>query len=186
MNRLNKPHFVILILLLCIAIASQAQLPERKRVKRKHPVLSREVLTDIIWSIPGPLELSMFAKNERLNYQPSNIESALKAKPGNGFQQAWLMGVYFAGFTQACVYKETKYAKAYLKPMQQLATKLKANEFFNAEEFKSMFGKSRRYEALLDKITQSYEDISNHWIKLNYPDLSILMASGSFVESLYF
>lgn len=185
MKLLNTKRFLSLPLLLCIAITSQAQLPERKRVQRKIPALSREVLTDIIWSIPGPLELSVFAKNEKLHYQPFVAKSALRATPKNGFEQAWLMGVYFAGFAQACIYKKSKDARAYLKPMQQLVTKLKADKFFKADEFQALIGKPKRYEALLDKITQSYEGISNHWIKLNYPDLSIVMASGSFVESLY-
>ncbi|OJJ16340.1 hypothetical protein BKI52_34170 [marine bacterium AO1-C] len=176
-----KNSVLMIALFLGISVASYAQFPTIGKVKSKHPRLSREVLSDIIGSLPNPLEISVFAQQQKIDYQ----KTKLPAKANGYLHQAWLSGVYFVRLHQACVYKKTEMAKAYLKAMQRLATTLSAAQYFPESKLKVLLKKNKKQGEFLSRINQSYEGLSYHWQIMGYADASIMMATGDFIESLY-
>ncbi|HAS45384.1 MAG TPA: hypothetical protein DCS93_33175 [Microscillaceae bacterium] len=176
-----RSKLLIMVVFLGVSVASHAQFPIKKHRKSKHPSLAREVLSDIISSIPNPLEISVFAQQQYREYQ----KTKLPTKAQGYLHQAWLSGVYFARLHQACIYKKEKVAKAHLKAMQRLINKLSAAQYFPADELKVLLKNDKKLNDFLSRINQNYEGLRNHWQTLGYADAAIMMATGGFIESLY-
>ena len=153
---------------------------------------SRKVFTDILMSIPGPVELSLFAKEQRVNYQPSLISIAvadLSVHPKKRYEHVWLLGAYFTGVTQAWIYQKPKVAQAYLKAIRQLTRKLGITQYFNYSVFNALLTIPDNDPTFLVKITQTYHNILQGLFDLGSANASIsaiFMSLGSYTESLYF
>ncbi|OJJ16341.1 hypothetical protein BKI52_34175 [marine bacterium AO1-C] len=159
---------------------------------RKEGCRSRAVFTDILMSIPGPTELSLFAKEQHVNNQLDFISIAAKElqyQPKEMYTQAWLLGAHFTRLTQAWVYQKPTIAHIHLKAIKQLVTQLGITQHFNYSELNFLLTTPHKHEAFLMKTTQIYNNILRGCFEFGRTDLSvsaIFMSLGSFTESLYF
>ena len=153
---------------------------------------SRKVFIDILMSIPGPIELTLFAKEQQVNYQPNLLNIAvadLSVQAKKRYEQAWLLGAYFTGLTQAWVYQKPKVAQTYLKVIQQLTMKLGLTQDFNYSALNFLSTNPHSSDGFLVKITQAYHNILQSFFDFGDAEFStsaIFMSLGSFTESLHF
>ena len=172
---------IYLLIIMFVYSSAQAQFPIKKQKQSKYPKLAREVLLDIVMSLPNPIETIEYTHWLMAPYKKAN----LSAKADNYLYQAWLIGMHFTRLHQALAYKKYKVVAFYINTMQPLIATLNSSKYFPANDLKALLKNDQKLDELLNKINQSYENLSDYWLKNGNPETSILMATGSFVESLY-
>ena len=151
-----------------------------------NPRLSREVLSDIVKSIPSSLEISFLIKDLDITYNNAYINDPAKA---NGYKtpikQALNLGVYATDVGYAYLYKKKKTTQAVLRANMHLAKKLKIWHLFDKKQWKEKALKSNNFYSLLLQSKTLIEKISNHFYEKKQSHLTILMLTGGCLESLY-
>jgi hypothetical protein len=150
------------------------------------PKISREVLSDIIKSIPSPSEISFLIKDLGVPYNNAYINDPAKV---NGYKtaikQALNLGVYATDAGYAYLYKKEKATQSAFEANMKLAKKLKIGHLFDQKEWKEKVLKSNNFDSLLLQSNTMMEKINAHFYETKQVHLTISMLTGGWLESLY-
>lgn len=160
---------------------------EKKSEKTsKAPAISKEVLSDIIKSIPSPLEISFLIKDLNIPYEgkilnnPDNI-----SKYNTNYKQALNLGIYSTDLGYANIYARTQDALNYLTAVKGMADGLKIGQHFDFKTIKKLAATKDNLDSLLLVTNKNLEDINDHLQEKGRPDLTILILTGGWIEALY-
>ena len=154
---------------------SQGQTPDRA-----------EVLNNLLKSIPSPLEMSSLVKKNGIKYNGEILNSPQNASLyQDGFFRALNLGIFSTDLGYVNVYKnQDTIAPAYLQSIIALSDGLNIDNLINFAAITN-YALSNNLNGLLSETTASFEKINQELINQNKPELSILMLTGGWLETLY-
>ncbi len=194
-----KKNNLIFTLILCLFLAACGG-EGKKSVSKKNtesekentednsnnPPISKEVLSDIVRSIPSPLEISFLIKDLGIQYDKNILNSTQKtANYNTAYKQALNLGVFSTDLGYANIYSQTKDALTYLKSVNEMADALNIAEFFDYAAIKDLATNSNNLDSLLLVTNMNLERINDHLQKKDRADLTILILTGGWLEALY-
>jgi hypothetical protein len=159
---------------------------EKKTEKNSKPAISVEVINDMVKSIPSPLEISFLIKDLEIKYDKSVLNTPENVKKYNtDYQRALNLGVYSTDLGYANIYEQTQDALFYLNAVSEVAEALKIGKFFDFETIKKLASTRGNLDTLLLVTTKNLENINDHLQEKKRPDLTILILTGGWIESLF-
>lgn len=154
------------------------------KLQAQHPKLSKEILRDIIHSIPSPMELTFVMKDLGIGYNKKLFNPANNATTyTNPYQQALNLGIYYTDLGFAMIYEKKSDALIYLEAFKQVANKQDVK--FNHQKIKHLLNDSNSLDSLLFGTNQEYKHIDRQLFNKEWAEFLILMKAGEFLESLY-
>ncbi|NJO00561.1 MAG: hypothetical protein HC880_01755 [Bacteroidia bacterium] len=163
-----------------------AETKEEEEAKPQTPAISKEVLSDIVKSIPSPLEISFLIKDLGIKYDKTILNSSDNiANFNTSFQQALNLGVYSTDLGYANIYEQTQDALDYLSAVRDMATGLNIGQFFDFETIRALATNSNNLDSLLLVTNTNLERINDHLQDKGRADLTILILTGGWLEALY-
>jgi len=159
---------------------------EGKEDKSGSPYISKEVLSEIITSIPSSLEVTFLIKDLGLKFD-KNFLSAMDKASGfkTDFKQALNLGIYSTDLVYANIYSQTQDVLSYLTAVNKLADALNIGEFFDFDQLKKLATSGSEIDTLMLQINLNLERINEHLQKKDRADLTILILTGGWIEALY-
>ncbi|MCU0443399.1 MAG: hypothetical protein MUE85_00680 [Microscillaceae bacterium] len=159
---------------------------EAKNNKPTAPAISKEVLSDIVKSIPSPLEISFLIKDLGIKYDKNVLNSADNtSKYNTGYKQALNLGIYSTDLGYANIYQQTQDALYYLTAVNEMAKGLKIEQFFDFNTIKKLATSSNNLDSLLLVTNTNLEKINERLQEKNQADMTILILTGGWLEALY-
>ncbi len=159
---------------------------DKKTGKTTKAALTKEVLTDIINSIPLSLEVSFLIMDLNIPYDKKALSSADDvSKFNNNYKQAVNLGIYSTDLGYANIYSQTQDALNYLTGVKMMADGLQIGQHFDFQTIKKLASSKNNIDSLLLVTNKNLEDINKHLQEKGRPDLTILILTGGWIESLH-
>jgi len=181
--------FMALLLVACdnsTQPSEKAFLDSLDNVKVQTPAVSKEVLGDIIQSIPSPLEISSLIKGMGVKYDKSILNSTSNLSNYNtNYKRALNLGIYSTDLGYANIYNQNQDALTYLDAVRETANGLSIGQFFDFGTIKRLATNSNNMDSLLLITTTNFEKINKHLQDQDRSNMSILILTGGWLESLY-
>ncbi|MCC5929508.1 MAG: hypothetical protein JJU28_09705 [Cyclobacteriaceae bacterium] len=155
-------------------------------LKLNQPLISKEVMADIIQQIPSPLEISFLLKSSGVKYDfdmlnnPNNI-----SKYNSSFEKALNLGIYGTDLGYANIYEQNQDALFYLNAIKSLADDLSIGQFFDFGTIRRLAVNSRNLDSLLLITTQNFNNINTFLQENQRSNLSVLILTGGWLEALH-
>lgn len=154
--------------------------------KAKAPAVSKEVLADIIQSIPSPLEVSFLIKDLGVKYDKNSLNSSDKISNYNtNYRKALNLGIYSTDLGYANVYGQTQDALYYVGSVKGMADGLNIGQFFDFSTIKRLASNDSNLDSLLLITTSNFEKINQYLQEQDRANLSILILTGGWLEALH-
>lgn len=141
---------------------------------------------DLIQSFPSPVEVSSIIQDMKVPYSESllfdanmcdNFESSFKKSLG--------LGVFCADLGYLNVYNKTGDVLNYLVAIRKLTESLRLAQFFDFPTLKRIATNNNNLDSLLILSTMSYYNMDSYLRESNRADVSAMMVTGVWTESLY-
>ncbi len=149
--------------------------------------LSPEVIKNIIESIPSPAEISFLIKDSGVKYDQSLMNSADNV--GNysiDYKKALNLGVYSTDLGYANIYEQSQDAITLVTAVRDMADGLNIVKFFDFENIRKLAASgSENLDKLLEETTMNLQKMNDHLQEENRTDMTVLILTGGWVESLY-
>jgi hypothetical protein len=159
---------------------------ESKSNKPNAPAISKEVLSDIVQSIPSPFEISYLIKDEGIKYNKALLNSTDNASKYNtAYQQALNLGIYSTDLGYANIYQQTQDALYYLTSVNDMAKGLKIDQFFDFNTIKKLATNGNNLDSLFVVTNSNLSRINERLQEKNQADMTILILTGGWLEALY-
>jgi len=148
--------------------------------------ISEESLYAIIESFPSPLEIASLIKesgvvfNEDLLNQLGN-----SVKYTTDQEKALAMGIYSGNLGYINVYEKSYMAVKYLGTIKGLADQLNVGQFFDFETIARLSSNSDKIDSLIYLSTMNFEKMDSYLRSQKRSNLSVLLVTGTWLESLY-
>ncbi|MCS6821272.1 MAG: hypothetical protein NZ551_05310 [Microscillaceae bacterium] len=157
-----------------------------KKESKATPGISMDVLSDIVKSIPSPLEISFLIKDLGVKYDKQLLNSTERISSYNtNFKQALNLGIYSTDLGYANIYGQTQDALLYLNAIKEMAEGLNIGQFFDFNTIKKLATSSGNLDSLLLVTNTNLERINEHLQQKNRADLTILILTGGWLEALF-
>ncbi len=148
--------------------------------------ISEEAITDIIQSIPTPLEISSLIKEAGANYDANILSSSSNVSRYNSnYDVAFNIGVYSADLGYINIYEKTYSAMDYLSSIKKLAEQIKVGQYFDFETLKRLASNNKNYDSLLFISTDNFNKMDKHLRDQKRGELSVLMITGAWLEGMH-
>lgn len=141
---------------------------------------------DLIQSFPSPVEVAAIIKDSKVKYDreflfntqaSTNFETQYKKSLG--------LGVYCADLGYLNVYDKTGDVLDYLVTIRNLTDQLRLAQFFDFQTLKRVATNSNNLDSLLILSTMSYYKMDQYLRDNDRANVSALMVTGVWTESLY-
>lgn len=150
------------------------------------PQISDDLVSNIMQSIPSPIETSFLIKGIGAPYNVSNLnDHNLVTNYNTNYSQALNLGVYSTDLGFANLYDKNQDVLNYLNAVKKLADNLGIGQYFDYKTIKELASSSGNVEQLLQLTQQNLEKIHNHLNEQKRESLTILILTGGWVEALY-
>lgn len=148
--------------------------------------ISEESLNSIIQSLPNPLEIASSIKGSGVPFNEgllNNTEN--RDNYTTDFEKALAMGIYSGNLGYINVYEKSYLAIKYLTTIKGLADDLKIGQFFDFETIKRLSSNSNKIDSLIYLSTVNFEKMDKFLRSQKRSNLSVLIVTGTWLESLY-
>lgn len=145
-----------------------------------------ELLNNLLQSIPSPLEISTLIKNTGVQYDAKMLNSASNVRKYNtDFKKAFNLGVYSTDLGYVNIYqKKDTVAMSYLSAIVNISDGLKIDKLIDFAEI-TQYTLSNNLNGLLAETSNSFEKINKYLLDNQKPELSVLILTGAWLETLY-
>jgi hypothetical protein len=141
---------------------------------------------DLIQSFPSPVEVSAIIQDMKVPYNESLLLDAGKASDfETSFKKSLGLGLFCADLGYLNVYDKTTDVLSYLVSIRTLTDALKLAQFFDFQSLKRIATNNNNLDSLLILSTMSYYNMDNYLRENNRADVSAMMVTGVWTESLY-
>jgi hypothetical protein len=187
---MKKLYFVLVLLFLlgCSGdnTASNAKDGEETTDEPKTVNIDEDIISDILQSIPSPLEISNLIKEVSNDYNVSNLNNYNYVDNYNtSFKQALNLGVYSTDLGYCNLYNKNQDVLNYLNSVKKLADQLSIGQYFDYATIKRLAQNSNNLDSLLNMTQRNFEAINSHLREQKRENLSILILTGGWVEAVY-
>lgn len=141
---------------------------------------------EMIQSFPSPVEVSAIIQDMKVPYTPKYLYNADYADNfETSFKKALGLGVYCADLGYLNVYNKTGDVIQYLVAIRKLSEQLQIGQFFDFAALKRIATSSNNLDSLLITSVQSYFAMDAYLRQNDRSNISALLVTGVWVESLY-
>lgn len=152
----------------------------------KYNSMNIEDVGDMIQSFPSPVEMAAIIQNMDVPYSYKYLfDTEVSKNFETNFKKALGLGVYCADLGYLNVYNKNGDVINYLVTIRQLSDQLKIGQFFDFGTLKRMATSSNNLDSMLILSVQSYFQMDDYLRRNDRSNLSALMVSGVWIESLY-
>ena len=147
---------------------------------------SEESIFEIIESLPSPLEIASLIKESGSKFDQDLLIPANNSELFSiDTEKALAMGVYAGDLGYINIYEKGHIAFSYLSTVKKIADDLKVGHFFDFETIKRIATNSKKIDSLLFISTMSFEKMDKYLRDQKRSKLSVLIVTGTWIESLY-
>lgn len=140
-----------------------------------------------LFSIPSPIETAILIKSANSNYNGKMLNSASRVGDyASTYQRALNLGVYGADLGYATLYGQNKESLNYLNALEKLGDGLGISSAFDKNFAKRFEANSSNKDSLLVIVQDAYRVGDNFLKKNKQKDVSSLILTGGWIESMYF
>ena len=150
------------------------------------PSISEESMNEIIESLPSPVEIATLIKasGTRFNEKYLNSKDNLHLYTTDN-EKALAMGIYAGDLGYINIYSKAYLSMSYLGVIKSLANDLHVGQFFDFETIKRLAENSDKLDSLLFLTTLNFSRMDNYLRSQKRSKLSVLIVTGTWMESLY-
>ncbi len=148
--------------------------------------VSEDEIDEIIQSLPSPAEMSAMIKSFGSPFSKSYLSSPEQADDyDTNFKKALSLGILSADLGYLNVYEKTNESVNYLGTIRKISDDLNVGQFFDFHTLKRLATNSEDLDSLMFLSQRSFRQMDNYLRKNNRSNLSALVVTGVWVESLY-
>ena len=148
--------------------------------------ISDENITNIINSIPSPLEISFLIKDEGIRYDNTLLNNADNVSRYNSnYRKALNLGIYGTDLGYTDIYEQSQDGLEYLVAIRDIANDLGIGQFFDFDLIRSLTESSQNLDSLLLVTSNNFNRINEHFQEQNRSELSVMLLLGGWIESLH-
>lgn len=145
-----------------------------------------ELASQVIKSIPPPVELSAIIKNSGAEYFSDMLnETGNLDKYNTNYLKAANLGVYGADLGYINIYNHKEDALSFLNIVIKLSEQLKVGQFFEFETIKRIADNSNNLDSMLNITQSNFEKMNNYLQEQNRSNISTYMLTGGWIEAMY-
>jgi hypothetical protein len=181
-----------LVLALLVACGSGNTTKEKEfmaaldTAQTNEPSISKELIGNVLQSIPSPLEISVLLKESGKKYNPSYLNSADNlSKYNSNYKKALNLGVYGTDLGYTNIYEQNQDGVKYMTSIKDLADGLNIGQFFDIETIGRLATNSQNLDSLLLITTQNFNSINHYLQTQSRENLSVLLLTGGWLEALH-
>ncbi len=172
----------------CHSDEETINIPKNLKVQEDTEVYAanKAVVDRIVNSFPSPVEVAAIIKNldvpfsKRYLADPDIIDNY-----DTNFKKAFGLGVLSADLGYLNVYERTTEIVQYLSSIKRLADDLRIGQFFDFQSFKRLATSSDNLDSLIFLSLNSFTQMNQYLQENARGNLSLLMVTGVWIESLY-
>jgi hypothetical protein len=144
-----------------------------------------ELATEVIKSIPPPVEMETIIKSSGAAYSSDILNSSANYENYNtNYLKAVNLGVYGADLAYINIYNHKEDALTYLNTVIKLSEDLKVGQFFDFETIKRIADNNKNLDSMLNITTSNFEKMNNYLQDQNRSNISMYMLTGGWLEAL--
>ena len=148
--------------------------------------ISEDVISDIIQSIPSPLEISVLLKESGTKYDISILNTADNAsKYNSNYSKALNLGIFGTDLGYTNIYQQNQDGLNYMASIKELADGLNIGQFFDIETIAKLATNSKNLDSLLLITTQNFNSINHYLQEQKRSNLSVLLLIGGWLEAMH-
>ena len=164
----------------------QAFLNGLDSLKVQGSAISEDVISDIIQSIPSPLEISVLLKESGTKYDISILNTADNAsKYNSNYSKALNLGIFGTDLGYTNIYQQNQDGLNYMASIKELADGLNIGQFFDIETIAKLATNSKNLDSLLLITTQNFNSINHYLQEQKRSNLSVLLLIGGWLEAMH-
>jgi hypothetical protein len=150
------------------------------------PTISDDAITQILESIPQPMEISMLLKESGKKYNAGILNSPdFTSKYNSNYKRALNLGIYGTDLGYTNIYEQNQDGVKYMAAIKEMADGLNIGRFFDIETIGRLATNSKNLDSLLLITTQNFNDINHFLQSQNRSNLSVLLLTGGWLEALH-
>ena len=145
-----------------------------------------ELVKEIVYSMPSPLETAMMIKRSGANFNSDNLLDAEIA--GNYItldEMAIALGMYSADLSYASMFNQTQHTINYMHASRALAEKLGIFNIMSDEVIQRLENNVNNRDIILEIISESLMNTNQTLHEENRENLSVLSLVGSWLEGMH-
>ncbi len=148
--------------------------------------LSDEVMSDLLQSIPSPMELASAIRKTGVEYDEALLNSRENLNTlTTTYDKAVNLGIYGGDLGYINIYEKSYDALNYLNCIKQLADDLKIGHFFDYATIKRLANNSDKIDSLLYISTANFNKMNSYLRSQERGNISALIVAGSWIEVMY-
>jgi hypothetical protein len=145
-----------------------------------------EAMNEVIASFSSPVEMAALLKDSGVPFsQRYLVDPEMVNKYTSSFKRALGLGVLSADLGYLNVYSKTSLILDYLVAIRKLTESLTLGQFFDFQALKRLATSDDNVDSLLIMSVQSYQNMDEHLRNNQRSNLSALMVTGVWIESMY-
>jgi hypothetical protein len=162
------------------------QLDSNTTTSANQPKVDKNLVGEVLQSIPSPLEISVLIKQSGIRFNKNVLNSPDNiSKYNTNYKKALNLGIYSTDLGYCNIYSQNQEALTYLDAVKEMADGLNIGQFFDITTIRRLATSSRNLDSLLIITQQNYEKINVYLQEQDRSNLSILILTGGWLESLY-
>jgi hypothetical protein len=161
-------------------------IPDSIFAKRSLSPIEKSV-DEIISSIASPIEMSVLLSNNKIPFSLKYIypiENINEYK--TNYKKAIAFGILLSDLGYMSIYNKIPHAFNCVTQISNLADRLKIQHFYDVESIKKLISGSKKIDSLLYVTISGYNRMNTVLLKNKRRDICALIASGVWIENLYF
>jgi DNA-directed RNA polymerase subunit F len=145
-----------------------------------------QALKQMFFSIPAPIEIADMIKDAGFSFDKSMLNSVEKvAKYVDEENRAINLGIYAADLSYSTVFEQKQESVNYLAASKTLASALGIDGAMDEKFMERVQKNQNNKDSLLSYVTLSYQNVNAYLKEGKRTDVSALIVSGAWIESLY-
>lgn len=140
-----------------------------------------------VFSLPSPIQTAMLIQKSGAPYDASLLNEAKNvSKYTTNFQKALNLGILGADLAYVTIYQQTQNGITYLTAVNKLAEELGVSGAFSQDLIKRFERNMGNQDSLLVMVSDAYQEADNFLKNNKRKDVSALVLTGGWIESLWF
>lgn len=148
--------------------------------------VSEAEIDEIIQSLPSPAEMAALIQSLGVPFSNSYLTPPEQADDyDTNFKKALGLGILSADLGYLNVYEKTNESVNYLGTIRRISDDLNVGQFFDFHTLKRLATNSEDLDSLMFLSQKSFRQMDSHLRKNNRSNLSALVVTGVWMESMY-
>jgi len=148
--------------------------------------VSEELISDLINSIPSPVETASVIRASGANYNSAILADPKKTDNFiNQYTQAVALGAFGADLGYMNIYGKTAASMSYLNSIRNLSNKLNIGQFFDFNTLRRLASSSGNIDSLLQVSTESFNKMNFQLSEQKRSNIGVLLVTGTWLESVH-